>query len=367
MGLPTLNINFITAAVRTAARINRGTVAVVVKDEATTLQKKLFKLSSEADIPSGLSDANKAYVKTALIGGENKPKNVLLAVIPDGSEDYEAAFELLATQQWDWLAAAPDCSATDAQEIAEWITERRKEGAIYKAVLPNHAANSEAIVNFAASGIITTAEAVKANGKSLTAAEYAARIAGFICGTPLRSSITYGILPEVSDITRLSKAEMNAAIDAGKLILMHDGVKVKIARGVTSLTTVGTDKFPQMQKIKIMDAIDTINRDLRLLVQDEYIGKKVNSYDNKCLLMTAIGAYFKQLEHEGVLAGGSVVNIDNEAQRAYLAANGIDVTDMTDDEIRQANTGTHVFISAAISVYDAIEDVEINISLDLGA
>lgn len=367
MGLPTLNINFTAAAVKTAAKINRGTVAVVVKDEVTTLQKRLFKLSSEAGIPSALSDENKAYVKTAFIGGENKPRNVLLAVISDESENYEAAFALLATQQWDWLAAAPDCNATDAQEIAEWIAERRNEGAIFKAVLPNHAANSEAIVNFSASGIVTAAEAVKANSKSLTAAEYAARIAGFICGTPLRSSITFGILPEVSNITRLSTTEMNAAIDAGKLILMHDGEKVKLGRGVTSLTTVGTDKFPQMKKIKIMDVVDTINRDIRLLVQDEYIGKKVNSYDNKCLLVTAIRSYFTQLEHEGVLAAGSVINIDTEAQRAYLTANGIDVTDMTDDEIRQANTGTHVFISAAISVYDAIEDVEINISLDLGA
>ena len=358
MGLPQLNITFADAAKRTVITTNRGTVALIVRDSAESVTGSVLSIKSAASIPEALSAENKAYIGTAFLGNVYAPRCVFAAVIGTES-NIEDALALLGTVKFTWLAAPSGCTSTEAETIAEWITNRRAEGDVCKAVLPNCAADSEAVVNFTASGI-TVGPTVK------TTADYCARVAGYLAGTPLSQSVTYGVLPEVSDITRLSKSAAEAAVDAGQLILIHDGEKVKFASGVTSLTTANTATAQRMKKIKTVEAMDAIRSELRLLVQDNYIGKYANSYDNKRLLITAILSYFRSLETEGVLAEGSTVEIDVEAQREYLTSHGIDTADMTEDDIKSANTGSHVFIAASISIYDAIEDIDINIAVDLG-
>ena len=358
MGLPQLNITFADAAKRTVITTNRGTVALIVRDSAESVTGSVLNIKSAASIPEALSTENKAYIGTAFLGNVHAPRCVFAAIIGTES-NIEDALTLLETVKFTWLAAPSGCTSTEAETIAEWITNRRDEGAVCKAVLPNCAADNKAVVNFTASGI-TVGSTVK------TTAEYCARVAGYLAGTPLSQSVTYGVLPEVSDITRLSKSAAEAAVDAGQLILIHDGEKVKFASGVNSLTTAKTAMTQKMKNIKVVEVVDAISSDLRLLAQDKYIGKYANTYDNKRLLITAVVSYFRALEAEDVLAKGSTVEIDVEAQREYLTSHGIDITDMTEDKIKSANTGKHVFITASISIYDAIEDIDINIAVDLG-
>lgn len=355
MPLPNIVINFSKAAETASRRAGQGTVALIVKDGGVATG--FYALGSASEIPAGLSATTKAYITDAFIGNVNRPAKVLLYVLPAAAEDYTAALADFATRQFDWLACPPDCGPDDAAAVATWVTgQRTNNAAKYKAVLPEYVADSEAVVNF-------VADDIKVGVSTHDAARYCARIAGLLAGTPLTQSVTYAPLAEVGDIARLTKAEMDAAVDAGKLILMHDGVKVKIARGVTSLTTVTADKPADYKKIKIVETVDLIKTDLRLLCEDNYIGKLPNSYDNKCVLLTAIKEYLVGLEAVGILeAGKSVVEIDIDAQRAYLVSQGVDVSTMTDDQIKQANTGSNVFIRAAVRILDAIEDITININ-----
>ena len=173
--IPTLNITFKQAAKKTAAKLTRGTVAVIVKDTAQALAGTVAEVSTVADIPAALSADNKKYIERALFGGDQKPKRVYVAVMgSDGT--YAATLAALAKYSWDWLAADPECSASDAATIATWIATQRGKGAVYKAVLPNKAANDAAIVNFAASDIT-------ADGSTVTTAAFCSRIAGLIAGT----------------------------------------------------------------------------------------------------------------------------------------------------------------------------------------
>lgn len=356
--IPTLNITFKQAAKKTAAKLTRGTVAVIVKDTAQALAGTVAEVSTVDDIPAALSADNKKYVERALIGGAQKPKRVYVAVMgSDGT--YAATLAALAKYNWDWLAADPECSASDAATIATWIATQRGKGAVYKAVLPNTAANDAAIVNFAASDIM-------AEGSTVTTAAFCSRIAGLIAGTGIAQSITYYALPDVTDCERLTADEMSTAVAAGKLILMHDGEKVKIVSGVTSLVPTG-GKSDSLQKIKTVEVIDAIRRDITLLVQDGYIGKLPNTYDNKCVLITAIRDYLRTLEAEDVLAEGSTVEIDVAAQRDWLKSAGVDVGDMDDDAVKAANTGTHVFLAVNISIYDVIETINIEITYTMEA
>ena len=102
---------------------------------------------------------------------------------------------------------------------------------------------------------------------------------------------------------------------------------------------------------------------MRLSIQDGYIGKYANSYDNKCLLIAAVKGYLESLELEGVLKEGSVVGIDLAKQRNYLNSQGMDTESMDDLSIKKADTGSHVFLKASVKILDAIEDIDLDISI----
>ena len=69
---------------------------------------------------------------------------------------------------------------------------------------------------------------------------------------------------------------MDEAIDGGEFILYHDGEKVKVGRGVNSLQTTTADRGEQCKKIKIVEAMDLMKRDITTTMQDSYIGKYAN-------------------------------------------------------------------------------------------
>lgn len=357
MGLPNVTIDFKTAAAASIARSDKGVVGLILRDANTTAQGKSYTIRSVTDIPKDLDVDNAIYITRALIGYINPPKSVIVFVVADTAENLNDAFEYFATVEVDYLCGPHDCTDTEAAAISSWVKSRRAEHYIVKAVLPNITADSEGVIN-------VTAEGVTVGTDELTAAETCSRIAGLIAGTPMTISCTYAPLSEVSDITRLSREDMDAAIDAGKFILYHDGQKVKVARGINSLTTTTQDKGEAFKKIKVVEAVDMIQHDIRRTCEDSYIGKYANSYDNKCLLITAIKGYFEGLEIAGILdPGKSTVALDLTAQTNYLKAQETDTDAMSEQEIKEANTDDKVFIAVSIKVLDAIEDISINVTL----
>ncbi len=356
MGAPNINIIFSHAAEDVAALSARGTVALLVKDTAETGGHVL---RSVKDIPAGLSQENRDYIARAFDGYVEKPSRVLVYVLNSGEEeDIQTGLTWLGTQIFDWMAGAPDCSEEDAGKIVTWIKEQRGQRRIAKAVLPNHEADCYAVVNFAG-------EELKAGEKSFTAAQYCSRIAGLIAGTPYTHSCTYAPLRELSDCKHLSIEDEGAAVDAGKLVPIHDGVKVKLSRGVTSMTTVeGEGVTEDFKKIKIVEIRDRIEYTLRQLFEDEWVGKYPNTYDNECIFVTAVTSFFSTLEAEGLVRPGWSASYDVSGKRTYLEGKGVDTADLTDDDIKQYDAGSNVFILVdGCKILDAIEDAQIRINL----
>lgn len=350
MGMPSINISFNEKARSVVSRGSRGVVAIIATDETITGSHMIY---TESDIPGGASEDVKTLVKLALKGYVNAPKRVVL--VGSSELDYSDALAILEVTYFDYLVVQD--VETDAKQstIATWIKAQRENKKLVKAILPNHAGDSEAIINYATPAAIE-------NDVTYKAEVYAARIAGVIAGTPTNMSCTFAPLDELTDCTRLNKAERDAAIDAGKLILYHDGEKVKIARGVNSLTTTNGTKGNQYKKIKLVDAMDMIAGDIRTTAEDTYIGKFVNSFDNKCLLISAINQYLATLIPDGVISSGQV-SIDIEANKAYAESKGVDVTELTDDEIKKYNTGDSVYLVGKVSLLDTMEEIELPITI----
>lgn len=357
MGLPNINIEFSTAAATAIERSKKGVVGIILKDANGAGAYKLMKAAQVSAELNNIGVINQEYVKRAFLGYVTPPKTVIVYAIPNTSTDLAAALEYFAGVAVDYLVGPQDCSTAEATEISSWIKSQRADGYITKAVLPNTAADNEGVINFTASGIVV-------DGTTYTAAQYCSRIAGLLAGTPMTISSTYAPLSEVSSVDKLSKDELDAAIDAGQFVLYNDGEKVKVGRGVNSLNTTTQSKGKAFKKIKIVEAVDMIRKDIRSTAEDSYIGKYSNSYDNKCLLISAIKGYLLGLENEGILEKStSSVGIDIAAQEVYLTGIGVETSGMTEQAIKIAATADQVFLKANISILDAIEDIELSITI----
>jgi hypothetical protein len=354
MKLPNINIVFSTQAASAIARSEKGVVALIVRDASVNGGHIL---TSITQIPETLGQANKDYITRAFIGYVNPPKKVIVYVLPTTAADLTEALNYLATQTFDYLAGPPDITVAECTAVVAWIKAQRDIGLIPKAVLPNTAADSEAIINFTTDGITD-------GTTTYTSADYCSRIAGIIAGTPITIACTFAALPEIADVDRLTKDNIDNALNSGKFIIFYDGEKVKVGRGINSLQTITASKGEAYKKIKIVETIDMIRKDIKETVEDNYIGKYANSYDNKCLLISAIKGYFTGLEADGILERDtSVVEIDIDAHEVYLQSIGKDTSTMNEQEIKTAATADKVFLRARITILDAIEDIDLNITI----
>lgn len=360
MVAPNITVAFYEQAIATIQRGNKGVIAMIVIDSTVSALAK-DTIYDVADIPMTYSSDAKSAVSKALMGYVNAPKKVIVVTV-GSTEALNDALDELSADEWDYLVCPTAETDELTTQISSWIkSQRTTNNKIYKAVLPNTAADHEGVIN------VTTGY-TDADG-AVTAEKACARVAGIIAGTPMTISCTYAPIPEASACDAMTSEEIDEAVDDGKLVFDWDGEKVKIVRGVNSLQTTAEGKGESYKKIKLIETMDMIKHDIRKTAQDSFIGKYANSYDNKCLLITAINGYFDSLVREGILSSGAC-QIDVAAQRNYFKSRGgklvvdgetISVEDATDMQIKKGNTGSQVFLRADISMLDALEDIEIDI------
>ena len=267
-------------------------------------------------------------------------------------------------------AAFPNIETRNLKDkVKDWVKSMREKKKMIHAVLPNTEADSEAVINYATANVTKTDSTTKPDGTVettdtvYTAEQYCGRIASMICGTPLSMSCTYAELPELTACK--IQDDDSEAVNAGKFVLTNDGEKIKTNRAVNSLQTLTSEKRDSFKKIKIVEAMDMITDDISKTIQDSYIGKYPNSYANKQVLVTAILSYFRQLETDGVVSTSYDVDLDVEAIKNYLMTvkgkTVEEIAEMSDDDIKKADTGSKVFLKANVTILDAIEDVDMQI------
>ena len=389
LGMPSVIISFKEAGIAAIERSQRGIVFLILEEEQEVIDKLTvntsaicgkaitgqaitgniekqevienpFVIYTTDDIPSELSENNKDYITKCLLGYVTAPYRVkvyLQAKGKTGADKWQESLKKIAAERWDYLAI-PTIEEEQLETVGTWIkTNRENKYKKVKAVLPGYDGDYEGIINF-------SNKTTKTATKTYTPAEYTARIAGLIAGTPMTISATYAPLSEVIDCDKYDLDENDEKVNNGEFFIWYDGTKYKMSRAVNSLVTTTQGKQEGYQTIKIVDIMDMIYDDIRITAQDSYIGKYANTYDNKCLLITAITGYLKELEGEGLLqANYSTVELDTEAIKNYQLQNGLytkdELADMSDDEINQLDTKKKVFLKGKIKIIDAMEDIEL--------
>lgn len=349
MGLPIIDISFKQLAKSAVVRSQRGIVALILKDTAKTS----LTVFDEGDIPSSLKKENQGLIKDVLKGSPNKIELYVLGTEGQISE----ALTYFEGVEFN-LMCMPSAQTSDVTAIKAFI-KKMNDVVKYKcdAIIANDKADSEAMINYTAKNIVV-------NGESVTTANHTARIAGLIEGTPLNQSITFATLSDVDAIENLTKEQADTRIDNGELILVREMGKVRVARGVNSLTTLTDIKGKAFQKIKLRKTLNLIHNDLRRVIVEKYIGKVPNNYDNKCILITEIKNYLDELSSEQLIEKVNTVGIDLTAQKKWLKDNtNLDVNTMSEQEIKEANTQSNVFIAISLKVVDAMEDIVVSVEI----
>lgn len=356
VGLPQIDIIFKTKAATAIKRSALGIVALILRDDTNigTLASNVLTYKGIDDINAADWDATSIdYINKVFLGN---PSKVIVFKYDDGEVINDILLGV-GQNRFNYLAM-PEATADETASISTWIKSKRKnDKKTFKAVLANvTVADDEGIINF------TTTD-IKVGQKIYSTTEYTARIAGILAGLPFTQSSTYFVLPEVESITE-SKTP-NEDIDAGKLILIHDGEKVKIGRGVNSLVTLGSSKKSDYQKIKIVEIMDMVIDDIRQTFEDSYVGKYPNIYDNQVLFITAVNAYFKGLSEDEIMDPNAEnrAEIDADKQRLAWESIGTDTADWDDNKVKNMSFGANVFLSGNAKPVDAMEDLNFEITI----
>lgn len=377
MGLrmPNVFVSFYEKGITAIQRSQRGIVAMVFP--VNNPSDNVTNIYTIDDIPESWNKYKKEQIELALKGYQNSPKKVIVlecqgevknTVPKPGSQsgeteeqtleaDFSKVLKRLEKIYFNWLVV-PGIQDKYTDKIATWIKGMRttKDTKVC-AVLPNCNADNEGIVNF-------TNTTIKTKAKTFTTTDYCSRVAGIICGTPAIISCTYAPIPEVQEVEQYTAEEMDKKVGKGEFFFFDDGEKIKVARGINSFVTTIQGKGDDFKKVKLVDLMDMIHYDIKKTAHDSYIGKYANSYDNRCLLITAINGYLHTLETEGLLERGqNNCYIDIAAVKNWRESNGLntreELENMNETQIKELNLHDNAFLGVDLSMLDALENITV--------
>lgn len=258
-------------------------------------------------VATKLADGTLADISgAALTGGDSGISGITNA-------DYVAALAAFEGQEFHVLTLDGITDAALHSSVVAWVNRVRGEGKGVIAVLGGSAAEdtaSDAVskavsrsAGFNHEGIVNVGSGANLGDKSYSSAQVAAWAAGLIAGQSLSQSTTYAESP-FDDVTRRwTRSEQEQAIRGGVFLLIHDGRRVKVLRGMNSLVTLQLGQNKSWKKIRTIRVMDAINSDLQRTAEDVYIGKVNNTEEGRLALIGACKEYLRTLAQSNVIEG----------------------------------------------------------------
>lgn len=342
---PGIYINFQRAALNAISGGARGIVALpVLKYNGGTIKAKEFHtVETVADAIALVGADNAAAITYALQGGA---KEVLVYAVPetatftgdDNNAKIKAQFAsvMAAYEMQDFnVFAYPDVvSDIILTDTKAWVVACRDEGKHFMFVAGGNATTDANITQGNERSALLKDEyivnlvtgVVLADGTTVQSGAFSPFIAGLIAGTAINEAITYKEIPVVDVTLRLKNSEVQTALNAGSLVLIKDGNKVRVEQGITTNSSASG-----RGKIRTARAKQAVATDIPIAARDNYIGKITNDSNGQATLIAAIKSYLETLEADRVL-GNPTVALDprykSEGDSAYLAVSYTDYDSM---------------------------------------
>lgn len=358
--LPNIEVTFKQLSGSLVERSERGIAVLIVKDDTDkTIEYKEYKsiLSVEKD-KEKYSKENLQYIKDIFNFSLNKV--VVVRVDKTGGNIADALTLIEKNIKTGWITIA-DGVTDDWSTLASWIKSKELERKTYKAVVYKvSGADSKHVVNFYNDSVTFNDSREKVSGE-----KYCPSLVGILASCNVKRGATYF---KCANLKSVEEVEDNqAAVVAGKFILVNDIDDVQIALGINSMiTTDGKTATEDMKYIDIVEAMDLIGDDISNVFKNEYLGNYKNSYDNQILLISSINSYFKQLADQNVLDSSyeNKVDVDVESQRlAWIGSGKTEAETWNEQQLKNNAYKRTVFLSGDIKILGTMENLQFNINL----
>jgi len=172
----------------------------------------------------------------------------------------------------------------------------------------------------------------------------AARIAGIIASRDLDKSVTFFELTDVNDVEiRLGNADIKELLASGVLVLVYDGNKFKIERGINTLTTLSSTQNSQFKKIQVMRILDGIENSMTISAADNIVGKFLNNDAGQRAMLTLMRDFLNGLAQRGIIDDDFTVEIDDQYE----------------------STGDQLYVVIGVRPIDSIEYIFVTVTVQV--
>lgn len=360
IGLPNINIIFQQKAVSAIARSERGTACVIVREAGKDAGIKIYKYATDIN-SADYSEANLQALKRAFLVPVNK---MYVVTVPPDAE-FSAVTTLLETIKYNWVCSTAE---GDQQDLATYIVNKnaKSKGKKYQCLVYGVTTADNKAIHVLKNSTVTLAD----TGEVIASVLFLPQLCAICAGLPMNRSLTYYTLENLADVDQsflTIEKDADYWINEGNIVLINDDGEIRIARGVNSLTTFTSTETEDMRKIIIVESMNLILEDIYQTFKEGYVGKYKNSYDNQCLFISAVIAYFRSLAQEEILdpAYANTVAVDVEAQRnAWLSVGKTEAEDWSEAKVKEMTFKSTMFLKGSIKILDAIEDINFVIAME---
>lgn len=214
------------------------------------------------------------------------------------------------------LDAATDTALQNS--VKEWVIRNKDEGINIIAFLggpkeeqleqanqKSKGFNHEDVVNVFGHGYF--------EGVKYTQAEVAVYVAALGTGQGLGESLCNAVTIFDNVEPRLSKVDIETALNSGTLVLAKDDNDVIIVDDVNTLKDYPEDKSDVFGSIRAVKFLNAVDGDTSLKRKD-FVGKVSNDDTGRTLILCSLKKYFETLANEGIINKDFTVEIDKELQ-----------------------------------------------------
>ncbi|WP_163468472.1 phage tail sheath C-terminal domain-containing protein [Fusobacterium sp. IOR10] len=357
-GLPELEIIFKALGASAVKRGDRGTaVLIVVDDTSNGAGVVMDKIISIADLTTKMQDhyteSSIRYIKDALLG---TPRELL--VFKMATEGVLADTLKLVSGRIPrncWVAIASQ-NKDHQNDLVSWGASQEKNNfkkykiLSYKAIVTDN----QHIINLTNEKVVFSDSRGEQNG--IEAVSY---LMGYLAGLPLTMSAIAKDLTLFSSVSEID--DLNEAISNGEFILFNDEGKVKVARGVNSLKTLGEGISNDMSFINTIEKMDLIFCDIYSTWNKYYKGRYSNDLDNQMIFISAVNGYFKLVAIDKILDpkfdNRAVIDITAQRIANYSKFGEEVVKEWTDTKAMEMTVGTKIFLTTLIKIPGIMESI----------
>jgi len=188
------------------------------------------------------------------------------------------------------------------------ISSALSRTALFDAVQPGLPSHPEFVCNIGVSGLeITSPAGVTLD---LTSAQSTPRLAGMIAASGITGSVTFKDTGAAAINGSLTPTQIETLIQQGVIVFSKRGNFIRIEDGVTCFITLTPEKDFTFTQVRAARAIQQIGIDVSTIVENDWIGQKINTVSVRDSLVARIQQYFAVLEAQRVLVSGTEVQID---------------------------------------------------------